>query len=456
MKQKIQEELEKRKKENRKEFLNKRKSQMRKEFKTLSKQREGTLTEEEKLNREKESKKEKDQALKQYFEKQKELKQQNEAARKEYMQFFESPDIQKVYEENFEPVSEAYLKFSKQQKYSTKSQPADFQMNFGAFKKFGHDMKIYPNIISFDDFSHIFKMISKENAKDATIKMDPESSILRDKETLNISFNQFKDALTRVACLAKFKLGGLQGISDEESKKKDKDLKSYLRNRWHKAATSSLKKQQSKHSRDPNRSQNMTIDTKVNSTLNPSNSKTALVKNQNSSLTRNNNLNSAASVNLSIGKHKNEPDSGRYHFEKPKKLSKEEKAQLEHEKAINAAKSFSLKSFKLSKQQSSNRGSSIPPIIYEETELVTFPEMDTENMTRSTLEALIQYLKDVIDAEKNNDTSVVKIKKAPNAGGDSKAGKSGQINNDGMNSGSQIPNTSANYTNQPIGAQAKR
>lgn len=49
IKNKIQEELEKRKKVNRKEFLNKRKSQMSKEFKAISQQRKGNLTEEDKV-----------------------------------------------------------------------------------------------------------------------------------------------------------------------------------------------------------------------------------------------------------------------------------------------------------------------------------------------------------------------------------------------------------------------
>jgi hypothetical protein len=159
MKQKIQQELEKRKKDNRKEFFNKRKSQMRKEFKTISKQRNGALTEEEKADRETLVKKQKNKNLKQYFDQQKELKEQNEAAKNNYLQFYESPELQKVLDDNFESISESYLKFSKEQKYTTKTQPNDFKMNFGAFKKFGHDMKIYPNVVSFEDFSHVFKMI---------------------------------------------------------------------------------------------------------------------------------------------------------------------------------------------------------------------------------------------------------------------------------------------------------
>ena len=50
MKERIEEELKKRREENRKEFLNQRKSQMSKEFEAISKQRKGNLTEEDRVN----------------------------------------------------------------------------------------------------------------------------------------------------------------------------------------------------------------------------------------------------------------------------------------------------------------------------------------------------------------------------------------------------------------------
>lgn len=229
-----------------------------------------------------------------------------------------------------------------------------------------------------------------------------------------INFNEFKDALTRIACLAKFKLGGLQGISEEESKEKDKELMNYLKNRWHKAATNSMNKQKGKLGK--NRANNMTVDSKLNessSNLNP-----VGMKNQNSSLSRNKGMNSSLTKQEPPGRHLNEPNSGRYHFEKPKKLTKDEKAKLEQERTINAAKSFSLKNFKMNASRrdlSMDKSSAIPPIIYEDTELHVFPEIDTENMSPTTIEVLIQYLKDILNAEKSKgDLNQVKIQKAAN------------------------------------------
>lgn len=256
LKTKIEKELEKRKKDNRIEFLNKRKGQMKKEFGELSKQRKGNLTEDEIIEKDKLLKKDKDENLKQYFEKQKELKAQKDATMKEYLQFYEGSQIQKIIETNFDTVSEGYLKFAKQQKYTKQSNPSDFQMSFAAFKKFGHDLRIYPTILSFDDFSYIFKMITKEkNELLKTLKQDKlqgEESKLNDKETLSLTFNEFKDALFRMSCLAKYKLGGLQGISEEESLSKEKELKQYLKSRWNKAAKNNQKEEKKKEEKNTN------------------------------------------------------------------------------------------------------------------------------------------------------------------------------------------------------------
>ena len=59
-------------------------------------------------------------------------------------------------------------------------------------------------------------------------------------------------------------------------------------------------------------------------------------------------------------------------------MTKEEKEKLEHDNALKAARSFSLKNFKSGK--SVNR-TALPAIIYEDVELNIFPEIDTENMT---------------------------------------------------------------------------
>ena len=261
LKSNIEKELDKRKKENRLEFLSKRKGQMKKEFGELSKQRKGNLTEDEINEKDKLLRKDKEENLKQYFEKQKELKAQKDATMKDYLQFYEGPQIQKIIESNFETISEGYLKFAKQQKYTKLSHPSDFQMSFAAFKKFGHDMKIYPTILSFDDFSYIFKMITKEKneqlkAKIKQEKVQEEENKINDKEMLNITFNEFKDALCRISCLAKFKLGGLQGITEEECINKEKELKQYLKSRWNKASKNNAKelKQKEEKKSNPNKS----------------------------------------------------------------------------------------------------------------------------------------------------------------------------------------------------------
>ena len=117
---------------------------------------------------------------------------------KEFLQFYESPEIQKTFDENFETISEAYLNFAKQQKYTKNPKPSDFQMTYAQFKKFGHDMKIYPKIVSYDDFSHVFKMITKEKGEKNKELAKDEEEKYGAKETLNITFNEFKDALVRL------------------------------------------------------------------------------------------------------------------------------------------------------------------------------------------------------------------------------------------------------------------
>jgi hypothetical protein len=384
LKAKIQQELDNRKKVNRKDFLSKRKSQMRKEFKSLAKQRQGIMTEEDKLNLDKEMRKEKEKKLKQFFSKQRDLKAQNEVAKKDFLQFYDSPDVQKVLNDNFDTVSESYLKFSKQVKIAKKAQPSDFQMNFNRFKKFGHDMKIYPNIISFDDLSHIFKTLSKEKTdkRKGTVKANYEESKDSEKDDLHITFNEFKDALTRISCLAKYKLGGLQGVSEEDAKNKDTELKGYLRNRLNKGGS---KKTDSK-------------------SIAPSKkSKPGQPIPKNGSLT-----NQGSNSNL------RNQQSNSYLYDKPKKkLTKEEKDKKEHDLTMNAAKSFTMKK---SKNTSSvqRSGSVQPSIIYEDTELL-FPEIDSEYMTHGTVESLVKYLKQVIEVEKSGgNVNQVTIEKAAN------------------------------------------
>lgn len=400
---------ERKEKEKRVEFLSKRKAQMRKEFNSLSKQRKGHLTEEEKEERMKIAKKDKNENLKKFFDKQKDLKAHNDAAKKEFLQFYESPKIQSTFENNFDVISEAYLTFAKTQKYTKSVQPVDFQMTFAAFKKFGHDMKIYPKILSFDDFSYVFKMITKEKSqKTKDLKTDEEEKY-GEKDNLNITFNEFKDALTRIACLAKYKLGGLSGISDSESKTKENELKNYLKNRWKKGG----------------------IGGNAQSRLNRNNTNRKLEDSKNKTLGSSRNLNNSSRNLNAKGKNGlqsqtlqqsksntrskadlNKSETGRYAFEKPKKLSKLEKEKLERERAVNAAKSFSLKNFskKFMNESSNGLNNPMPAVIYEDSELNTFPEFDTENMTEGTLQVLINFLKDIIAAQKSGDINNVEVK----------------------------------------------
>jgi len=80
-------------------------------------------------------------------------------------------------------------------------------------------MKVYPTIISFEDFSRVFKSISKEKAdkvKNQRRLKKAEEIKIDDKDTLNINFNEFKDALMRISCLAKQKLNeGLEALGNK-------------------------------------------------------------------------------------------------------------------------------------------------------------------------------------------------------------------------------------------------
>lgn len=388
---------------------------MRKEFNNLSKQRKANVSEADKEERDKQIKKEKEAKLKQFFEKQKELKAQSDAAKKEYMQFYESPDIQKIFEKNFETISEAYLTFAKQQKYTKTAQPGDFQMTFAQFKKFGQDMKLYPKLLSFDDLNYIFKMISKEKSQSGNDNNEEEK--VAAKDSLKITFNEFKDALMRIACLGKFKLGGLSGVGDDDVQNKDSELKSYLNSRYRKGPNLKGKDDSINRTTTLQRNNSLINQKTLNNSSNnlTSNSRNNLQGNLNASKSQN-----QKSPNKSQANAGKEEKSSRYAFEKPKKLTKEEQEEIDRERAINAAKSFSLKNFtaKFNQSKKSHKGSKVPDIIYEDTELNRFPEFDTENMTSKTIEVLIKYLADVIANQKSvKSTGEVDIIPASNEAG---------------------------------------
>ena len=231
--------------------------------------------------------------------------------------------------------------------------------------------------------------------------------------------------------MSKHKLGGLTGISELDNKNKEKELKSYLVSRWSKGAV--IKRQDSaKRTSNLNKSSLLNNKTLNNSTRNLSNSRNSV---------QNNGLKTNVSGTISNTKDANKIDgnsSGRYTFEKPKKLTKEEKDKIEREHAINAAKSFSLKNFtsKINKGKSSNRNNtSVPDVIYEDSELNKFPEFDTEFMTNKTLESLITYLGDVITAKKaGSDLKDVNVIPAKND-------TTGAVDGNGVNNASAIPNT---------------
>lgn len=87
---------------------------------------------------------------------------------------------------------------------------------------------------------------------------------------------------------------------------------------------------------------------------------------------------------------KNKP-SGRYNFEKPKKLTLEEKAKAERDLALKAASSFTMRNMiRGQKEKSLNLGTSV--IIYEDAELNSYPEIDVEGMTADTFQTFITYL----------------------------------------------------------------
>ena len=70
----------------------------------------------------------------------------------------------------------------------------------------GKEQKIYPNVITSQDYIYIFKTMMKQ--KKLTDGKAPHDSIL-DIQGTKLTYAEFRESVLRMTCLGKLKLGGL-------------------------------------------------------------------------------------------------------------------------------------------------------------------------------------------------------------------------------------------------------
>ena len=79
-------------------------------------------------------------------------------------------------------------------------------MSYNAFMKMGQKLGLYPGIVSSHDYVYIYKTMMKtklQNEKEKGIKYET----LIDAQGNRLNLEEFKEALLKIACLGKHKLG---------------------------------------------------------------------------------------------------------------------------------------------------------------------------------------------------------------------------------------------------------
>jgi hypothetical protein len=74
----------------------------------------------------------------------------------------------------------------------------------------GKMLNLVPALVSSQDYLQVFKHIM--HTKKAT---DVAAEHLTDAEGANLNFKDFIDALVKIACLGKYKLGGLESLEED-------------------------------------------------------------------------------------------------------------------------------------------------------------------------------------------------------------------------------------------------
>jgi hypothetical protein len=90
-------------------------------------------------------------------------------------------------------------------KWAKLDRSADGLLTYAEYMHLGKEMKVYPNLVSSQDYIYIYKTLMKE--KKQTDGKAPHDSIL-DVQGTKLTYYEFREAVLKMSCLGKLKLGG--------------------------------------------------------------------------------------------------------------------------------------------------------------------------------------------------------------------------------------------------------
>ncbi|TNV73202.1 hypothetical protein FGO68_gene2633 [Halteria grandinella] len=186
------------------------------------------VEEERKVKKEQLEKQKAEQIKKMYQETKEKAKEMKDRFKEEYDRFYNSPKVQAVFS-TFEKALMTFMEiYSKFDGVPLKEGQA-VTLSYNAYMNMGKKLRIYPDIVSSQDYVYIYKTMMKikmKAEKEGLVKYDT----LQDVQGTKLNFNEFKEMLLKIACLGKYKIpGGAQLTEDEirlaknEEKKKKKD-----------------------------------------------------------------------------------------------------------------------------------------------------------------------------------------------------------------------------------------
>lgn len=144
-----------------------------------------------------------------------------------------------MYDKSLSAMFEQYARFDLAQGKST---GGSVTMSYQAYMEMGKKLGLYPGTVTSQDFVYIYKSMmkaKKQQEQESAVKYDT----ITDVQGTRLNFNEFKEAMLKLACLGKYKLGGGPTMSLEEIKAQQQQEKERKKRVLGKAArTGVLKK----------------------------------------------------------------------------------------------------------------------------------------------------------------------------------------------------------------------
>jgi chemotaxis protein histidine kinase CheA len=231
------------------EQLKQRKKDLRSEMKAQIEERKKAAEKEEasKARKEKSDKAKAEQIKKMYADTKEKAKELKERYREEYLQFKESEPVKRIfqaYDKGLYFLFDSYSRFD-----GVVKDGGQITMSYNAYMKMGQKLQLYPaNVVSGADYIYVYKTMMKVK-KQAEKEVKYET--LQDVQGTKLNYNEFKEALLKIACLGKHKLYGGPQLSVDELKEQQAQQKKKQREALAgAAATGILKKKKGEGNED--------------------------------------------------------------------------------------------------------------------------------------------------------------------------------------------------------------